>query len=63
MTGAGDKSKLCDVVCPGEVMVEGEASTFQRLNLFHWLTMEIDRWVHLAIIPEEQAITVRFAMI
>ena len=41
----GFVDQLYNVICATEVMAQGEAKTFKRLNLFKWITMEIDRWV------------------
>ena len=38
------------VFFPGVVIAKSEATTFKRLDLFHWLTMEINRLVHLTIL-------------
>ena len=37
--------QLCHVVGSGKVMVDGEASTFLRLNFFQWMTKEIGGFV------------------
>ena len=50
---AGFGGQLCYVVCPGEVMADDvEAYNFKRPNLFQWVTMKMDMWVHLMILVE-----------
>ena len=49
---AGFEGQLCYVVSPGNVMADDEGSKSMRLNLFQWMTKEIDRWVNLTILLE-----------
>ena len=37
-------------------MPDGEAKIVKRLNLFQWLTIKIDRWVSLIILPEDETL-------
>ena len=39
---AGFGVELCEVVAPGEVKGDGKAERFRGLNVFQWLTMEIE---------------------
>jgi len=48
------------VVRQRNVMADDEPWRFKRLNLFHWMTKVVDRWVHLLILPEQQGQTVIF---
>ena len=39
---------------PREIMADSEASKLNTLNLFQWLTLEIDKWVPLILLPDQQ---------
>ena len=49
---AGFGGQLCYMVGIEEFMANGETKKFRRLNLFQWLTMEMDRWDCLMILSE-----------
>ena len=60
---AGFGGQICYVVGQREIMAVGEDEKFMRLNLFHWLSMEMDMWVSLTLFLQSQGETVRFSRI
>ena len=50
-------SQLCYVVSLGEALADGGAEKIKKLNVFQWVTMEIDWWVHLKIVLEQKGET------
>ena len=44
-------------VSQGEVAFDGEAFQFKRLNLFQWLSMDLNRWARLTIEQQREIVS------
>ena len=53
-------SQLCKMLCPEDFADYGVAYIFETANLFQWLAVEIDSWIHLTSLLERQGENVRF---